>query len=67
MKSTEVLVDAYGHIQRLLHSAVEGLTPEQLAHRVDSDANSIGWLAWHLTRIQDDHVGVVAGLERVWT
>jgi hypothetical protein len=24
-------------------------------------------LVWHLTRIQDDHVAGVAGVEQVWT
>lgn len=30
-------------------------------------ANSIAWLVWHLTRIQDDHVADSAGLHQVWT
>jgi hypothetical protein len=30
-------------------------------------ANSIGWLVWHLTRVQDDHVAELAGLEQAWT
>jgi hypothetical protein len=34
---------------------------------VDPEANSIAWLVWHLTRIQDDHVAGVAGVEQVWT
>jgi hypothetical protein len=46
---------------------VDGLTPEQLAYRVDPEANSIAWLVWHLTRIQDDHVAEVAQAEQVWT
>ena len=28
--------------------------------RADGDANSIGWLVWHLSRVQDDHVAGVA-------
>jgi uncharacterized damage-inducible protein DinB len=31
------------------------------------EANSIAWLLWHLTRVQDDHVADVAGTEQVWT
>ncbi|HZD37230.1 MAG TPA: DUF664 domain-containing protein, partial [Actinomycetes bacterium] len=42
-------------------------TPEELSFRVDPQANSIAWLVWHLTRIQDDHVAEVAGSEQVWT
>jgi hypothetical protein len=67
MTSAELLVDAIGRIRGVVHRAVDGLTPEQLAVRVDPEANSIAWLVWHLTRIQDDHVAGVAGAEQVWT
>jgi len=63
----ELLVDAFTRIREGAAGAVEGLTPEQLAHRPSSNANSIAWLIWHLTRIQDDHVAEVAGLEQAWT
>ena len=43
------------------------MTPEQLGARLDPDANSIAWLVWHLTRIQDDHVADVAGRDQVWS
>jgi uncharacterized damage-inducible protein DinB len=60
MTSADLLVDAFGRIRELVHKVVADLTPEQLAFRVDSDANSIAWLVWHLTRIQDDHIAGVA-------
>jgi hypothetical protein len=46
---------------------LDGATQPLLAFRPDADANSIAWLVWHLTRIQDDHVADVAGREQVWT
>ena len=67
MTSAELLVDAFGRIREVVHEAVDGLTPEQLGARLDPDANSIAWLVWHLTRIQDDHVADVAGRDQVWT
>jgi Protein of unknown function (DUF664) len=67
MNSAELLIEAFGRIREVIHGVVGGLTPEQLAFRVDADANSIAWLVWHLTRIQDDHVADVAGTEQVWT
>ena len=66
MTSADLLMDAFGRIRELVHEVVGGLTPEQLAFRVDSEANSIAWLVWHLTRIQDDHVCDVAGIEQAW-
>ena len=46
---------------------VDGLGAEDLTYRADPDANTIAWLVWHLTRVQDDHIADVAGLEQVWT
>ena len=67
MTSAELLVDAVGRIRGVVHRVVDGLTPEQLSFPVDPEANSIAWLVWHLTRIQDDHVADVAPAEQVWT
>jgi Protein of unknown function (DUF664) len=66
MNSADLLADAFGRVREVVHEAVDGLTPDQLAYRPDPDANSIAWLVWHLTRIQDDHVAGVAHTEQVW-
>jgi hypothetical protein len=63
----ELLVDAFNRIREGAHEAVEGLTPEQLGHRLTAHSNSISWLVWHLARIQDDHIADVAGIPQVWT
>jgi uncharacterized damage-inducible protein DinB len=65
--SAELLVDGFDRIQEVVHDAVDGLTKEQLAYRIDSQANSIAWLVWHLTRVQDDHLADLAGSDQVWT
>lgn len=62
-----LFVDAFGRVRGVTHRAVERLAPELLLYRPDPDANSVAWLVWHLTRIQDDHVAEVAGTEQVWT
>jgi uncharacterized damage-inducible protein DinB len=67
MRSRDLLLYAYEQIQQTLRAAVSGLTPDQLAQRLGADANPIGWLAWHLLRVQDDHIADVAGSEQVWT
>jgi hypothetical protein len=64
--SAELLVDAFGRIREVVHHTVDGLTEDQLSYRVDGEANSIAWLVWHLTRIQDDHVADAAGADQVW-
>jgi len=67
VNTAELLIDGFGRVREDVHAVLEGLTAEQLAFRVDAEANSIAWLVWHLTRVQDDHVADVAGAEQVWT
>src|SRR5215210_2437029 len=67
MRTPELLLYAYDQVQETLRAAVRGLTADQLGHRISPDANPIGWLAWHLLRVQDDHIADVAGSEQVWT
>lgn len=67
MKSADLLADAFGRIQEAVHQAVKGLSAKELSARLDDRSNSIAWLVWHLTRIQDDHVAGVAGTEQIWT
>lgn len=67
MTSAELLVDAFNRIQQTVHRAVSGLSTNELAYRADADTNSIAWLVWHLTRVQDDHIADVARVEQVWT
>ena len=67
MTPGDLLVDAFGRIRSGAQDAVDGLSPDQLSQRPAPEANSIAWLVWHLTRIQDDHVADVAGAEQVWT
>ncbi|MEY9937367.1 DUF664 domain-containing protein [Streptacidiphilus sp. MAP5-3] len=65
--ATELLTDAFGRVKEAVHEAVSGLDPEQLCFRADSRANSIAWLVWHLTRIQDDHICDMADTAQAWT
>jgi uncharacterized damage-inducible protein DinB len=66
MTSAELLTDAFGRVQETVHEAVDGLSADQLAARLDDGANSIAWLCWHLARVQDDHVADAFGVEQVW-
>jgi Protein of unknown function (DUF664) len=66
MSSTDVLLDGFERIRDALYPAVNGLSLEELAFRLDPGSNSIAWLAWHLTRIQDDHLADLAGRGQIW-
>jgi uncharacterized damage-inducible protein DinB len=66
LDAKDILTESFGRLPDLVHEAVAGLTPEQLRWAPAPGANSIGWLVWHLTRIQDDHVAGVMGVEQVY-
>jgi uncharacterized damage-inducible protein DinB len=66
MYAKDILIDGYGRIQEEVHAAVEGLGADDLNARPSADANSIAWLIWHLTRVQDDHIADAFGLDQVW-
>jgi len=64
--TAEILADAFSRITEAVHLAVDGREPDALCRRIDGTANSIGWLVWHLSRIQDDHLADVAGTAQIW-
>ena len=67
MLSTELLIEAFGRIRGGVHSALKDASVEVLTFRADPEANTIAWLVWHLTRVQDDHIADLMGDEQTWT
>ncbi|MEJ2866563.1 DinB family protein [Actinomycetospora sp. OC33-EN08] len=67
MNSSDVLADAFSRVRSDVHRAVEGLDERALNLRLDPDANPVGWLVWHLIRVQDDHLAELAGSEQAYT
>jgi hypothetical protein len=64
--SNDLLIDGFGRIREIVHDVLYGLTQADLDFRAGGSANSISWLIWHLTRVQDDHIAGAAGLKQVW-
>jgi hypothetical protein len=62
----KILLDSFERVRGLVASLTDGLTAEVSTYRPDAQANSIGWLIWHLTRVQDSHLAGAAGTEQVW-
>ena len=62
----DLLTDSFARIRDLLVDLTDGLTEEDSTYRPAPDANSPGWLLWHLTRIQDDHMAGLAGVQQAW-
>ncbi|MFF0730793.1 DinB family protein [Streptomyces chartreusis] len=66
MHAKDILIDGYNRIREEVHAAVGGLAPDQLGARPAPGANSVAWLIWHLTRVQDDHIADAFELDQVW-
>ena len=66
MDVSQLLLDLYGRIPPLAADAVDGLDADQLCHPPAPGANTIGWLVWHLTRVEDHHGAELLGEEQVW-
>jgi uncharacterized damage-inducible protein DinB len=66
MNTSDLLLEVFGRLPGLVRSAVQNLTPEQLRESPAPGANHIGWLVWHLTRIQDHHVAALMDRDQVW-
>lgn len=63
----QLVTGLFLRISEELETVLEGLTVDELNQRPTPDCNSIGWLAWHLTRSHDRNVSELAGMEQLWT
>lgn len=66
MNTSELLEDGYERVRGAVHDALDGLPRKHLNAQLDSGTNSIAWLVWHLTRVQDDHIADAADRAQVW-
>ena len=66
MEWQQLIIDIYVRISQVLDRALEGLTQDDLNQQPNPDSNSMGWLAWHLTRVQDRAIADLAGEEQLW-
>jgi hypothetical protein len=64
--SRALLSDCFDRIAASVSELCDGLTDDVATYRPDPEANTIAWLVWHLSRIQDDHVSDAADNSQVW-
>lgn len=60
----ELVVSAWCHPQSR-HAARWTASRPALRFRPDTDSNPISWLAWHLCRVQDDHLADAFNIDQV--
>jgi DinB superfamily len=63
----DLLRDAFDRVHEDLPGVVDRLGRDDLRWRPGPTANPIGWLVWHLTRVQDDHLAGLGQVDQVWT
>ena len=66
MLAAELLGDAFDRIRKVVHATVQDASLDELTYAPEPGANTIGWLVWHLTRVQDGHVAELIGADQVW-
>ncbi len=62
-----LLADVFDRVHEQLTGSLTGLSDQALRAQPGTESNPIGWLAWHLTRIQDDHLAGLAELPQAWS
>ena len=67
MTGADLIADGLGRVNQLLRRAVQGVPPETLNRMPTPETNSMAWLAWHLTRVHDDHLAALEGVPQLWT
>lgn len=66
MNEREVLLDMFSRVAENVSEVVEGLSVEELTWAPSPGANPIGWLVWHLARVQDAQVAELIGEPQLW-
>jgi hypothetical protein len=66
MDIAALLDELFGRVAEHVHEAVDGLDGATLVATPASGTNSIAWLVWHLTRVQDHHVSELLDEPQLW-
>lgn len=66
MEPHELLLDLFARVDEHVHEAVDGLDVDALVTPPEPGANTIAWLIWHLTRVQDHHISEILEQDQEW-
>ena len=66
MEWRELIVDSYDRLPDLMKEALAGFRMADLDWQPHRDCNSLGWTAWHLTRVEDSQIAELMGQEQLW-
>ncbi|MDL9938458.1 DUF664 domain-containing protein [Gordonia sp. ABSL1-1] len=66
MRAVDILLDSLGRVAENVDAVLDGLDERLLNIAPAPGANTIGWLVWHLARVQDAQIADVAGASEIW-
>ncbi|HWE55820.1 MAG TPA: DinB family protein [Acidimicrobiales bacterium] len=66
MDVSDLLIELFERIPPLAGDAIDGLSAADLVARPGPEANTIGWLAWHIGRVQDAQISDITGDDQLW-
>lgn len=66
MLTNEIILDLLSRVHELVPAVLENLSREDVLWQPDTAANSIGWLIWHLTRVEDEQMADLVKEKSVW-
>jgi uncharacterized damage-inducible protein DinB len=66
MEWNEYFTSIFEQTLPILERTIKDLTLEELNKQPHPDCNSIGWIVWHLTRVQDSIMSNITGGEQLW-
>ena len=66
MEAPELLRDLFGRVREHVTGVLDGVAPADLTRTLTPTSNHIGWLLWHLARVQDVHMAEAWDREQVW-
>jgi len=67
MDVADVYLELFGRIEPLARDAVEGASADDLTATVVPGTNPVGWLVWHLARVQDHHMAEILETDQLWS
>ncbi len=66
MNVADFVIQALTTVRISVAMTLDGLSPEQLTHRPGPESNPVGWLIWHMARMQDRGISAITGEEQLW-
>ena len=66
MNCSDVFEELFSRVHEHVHGTLEGLSTDDLLAVPESGSNPIGWLLWHLARVQDSHIAEILEAAQIW-